>query len=258
MTDHLEHVKQEFTRQAESFASAAALTDEALTARFVEALGPRASGTILDVACGPGIVTAAIAPKAHAVVALDLTPEMLEKARQRCAKAGCDNVTFREGSATELPFAENTFAGVVTRLSMHHFTEPRRALAEMFRVLQPEGRLVLADVVSAEDANASALQNAIEVLRDPSHVRMLPVSELVSLIEGAGFTVEQQAGWEKPREFEEWMGVVNEPARSAPLRTMLQALAKAGQDAGMELSLAGDKLTFVHRWHMVTARKPSA
>jgi ubiquinone/menaquinone biosynthesis C-methylase UbiE len=251
-------VRQEFARQAATFASAAALTDEALTARFVDALGPSAGGTILDVACGPGIVTAAIAPKSGAVVALDLTPEMLEKARQRCAKAGCDNVTFGEGSATDLPFAENSFAGVVTRLSIHHFREPHRALAEMFRVLASDGRLVLADVVSAEDADASALQNAIEVLRDPSHVRMLPVSELVSLIEGAGFTIEQQASWDKPREFEEWMGIVNEPERAAPLRTILQALAKAGQDAGMGLSLADGKLLFVHRWHMVTARKSRA
>jgi hypothetical protein len=80
----------------------------------------------------------------------------------------------------------------------------------------------------------------------------------VSLIEGAGFTIEQQASWDKPREFEEWMGIVNEPERAAPLRTILRALAKAGQDAGMGLSLADGKLLFVHRWHMVTARKSRA
>src|SRR5215813_4373400 len=137
--DHLQRVKREFARQAETFAAAAAITDEELTRRFSEAIGRNGTGKILDVACGPGIVSAALAKTARAVVAFDVTPEMLAKARDRCAKAGLTNVTFREGSATDLPFDKNSFDGVVTRLAVHHFTEPRRAFAEMSRVLRPGG-----------------------------------------------------------------------------------------------------------------------
>src|SRR5262249_13209650 len=161
---------------------------------------------------------------AHAVVAFDLTPEMLAKARDRCAQAGLTNVTFQEGSATDLPFAPESFDGLVTRLAIHHLGDPRRAFAEMFRVLRPGGPLV-----SAEDADAAALQNAIEVLRDPSHVRMLPRSELVALIEGAGFHIGQESTWDKTREFEEWMGIVNDPERVAPLRIVVRALARVGE-----------------------------
>jgi ubiquinone/menaquinone biosynthesis C-methylase UbiE len=56
-----------------------------------------------SIACGPGILTAAIAKHASKVVAFDLTPEMLKKAAQGCADAELANVSFREGTATELP-----------------------------------------------------------------------------------------------------------------------------------------------------------
>ena len=131
-------------------------------------------------------------------------------------------------------------------------------LDQVFRVLAPGGTLVVADVVSSEDAQASALQNAIEVLRDPSHVRMLPISELVALVASAGFAIEAQETWDKARELEEWLGIVNEPDRAAPLRTVVRALAQAGNDAGMGLSLADGRVVFFHRWHLITARKPSA
>jgi ubiquinone/menaquinone biosynthesis C-methylase UbiE len=88
--DDAKRVKQEFTRQADRFASSTAVTDVQLTQRFVDAIGADAGGVILDVACGPGIVSAALAARAREVVGLDITPEMLNKARQRCADAGAN------------------------------------------------------------------------------------------------------------------------------------------------------------------------
>ena len=178
---------------------------------------------MLDVACGPGIVTAALAPMAREVVAFDLTPEMLIKARERCTKAGRTNVLFQEGSATALPFADASFDVAVTRLSLHHFEEPQKVLAEM--------------------------------LRDPSHVRMLPASELTALMTGRGLSLERREIWDKPRELEEWIGIVANPARVAPLRTVVHALAKAGLDAGMGLAMRESAVHFFHRWQLVTARK---
>jgi len=253
--DHLQRTAHEFTRQAKQFASSPAITAAELTARFVDAVDAGPATTILDVACGPGIVTAALAAKARAVVAFDLTPEMLLQARDRCAKAGLTNVTFEQGNATALPYPDNSFAGVVTRLSVHHFDAPRLVLAEMFRVLKPGQKFVLADVVSSEDAAESELHNAIEVLRDPSHVRMLPATELTSMITAAGFVIETQTTWDQQRKFEEWASIVDDPQRVAPLRTIVQRLARAGEHAGFGLSLVGGAVVFFHRWHLVTGRK---
>lgn len=255
MTDHLERTKQEFTRQAAQFAASAAINEARQTDCFVEGIGAAGEGVILDVACGPGIVTAALARRARAVTAFDLTPEMLAKARQLCAAAGLANVTFREGSATEMPFADASFDGVVTRLSVHHFDAPRRVLAEIARVLKPGGTLVLADVVSSENEEESRLHNAFEVLRDPSHVRMLPRSELAALVAGAGLSIAAEDGWEQRREFEEWAAIVADPARIAPLRAIMRALATAGQHAGTGLRRDGDAVVFAHRWHVIAARR---
>jgi SAM-dependent methyltransferase len=252
--DFLERTRQEFARQAAGFAASAATTDQAQVARLVEAIGETA-GRVLDVACGPGIVTSALAEGAQEVVALDLTPQMLEQARERCAKAGRTNVVFKEGSATALPFADATFDAVVTRLSFHHFAEPNVALKEMLRVLRRGGILTIADVVSSEEPDKSELQNAIEVLRDPSHVRMLPATELIALIAQSGVAIERLEAWDKAREFEEWLGIVANPERVAPLRTVVRALAMAGEDAGMGLRLEGGVVHFFHRWQLVAARK---
>jgi ubiquinone/menaquinone biosynthesis C-methylase UbiE len=255
--DHLSRVKREFSRQAQHFATSAAITDEQQTRLFVEALGMDDVGVVLDVACGPGIITVALAARAREVVAFDLTPEMLKKAQRRCARGGARNVTFREGSATDLPFADHTFDCAVTRLSVHHFEHPRRVLDEIWRVLRPGGTFVVADVVSSEVPEKSALQNAIEVIRDPSHTRMLSGSEFISLVKDAGFVIEAQKTWDKPRGFEEWAAIVDDPARAAPLRVVTEALARLGEDAGMGLALTGGKLSFFHRWYLAAARKPS-
>jgi ubiquinone/menaquinone biosynthesis C-methylase UbiE len=253
--DHLQRVQQEFTRQASRFASAAAVTHRDLVQRFVAAVPADAGARVLDVACGPGIITAALAPVVREVVALDVTPEMLAKARQRCAEAGLTNVSFREASATALPFPDASFDTVVTRLSIHHFEAPGGPVAEMARVLKPGGTLVVADVVSSEIAEESELHNAIEILRDPSHVRMLPASELGALIEGAGLTIEHQATWDESREFEEWVRIVDDPQRVAPVRTVVRRLAQLGQHAGTGLSLADGRIVFFHRWVLIVADK---
>jgi ubiquinone/menaquinone biosynthesis C-methylase UbiE len=256
MQDHQRRVRDEFTRQAETFSSAPAITDKALAQRIIEALGKDSSGDVLDVACGPGVVSAAVAAFAREVVAFDLTPRMLEKAALRCKAAGRDNVSFREGNAEQLPFADGAFDAVVTRLSVHHFDQPARVFSEAFRVLRPGGCFVVADVVSSEVAAEAELQNAIETLRDPSHTRMLPAVELGSLVEAAGFAIEARTNWAKPREFDEWMGIVNAPSRAHPLRVVVQTLAHAGLSAGMGLSVDADKIRFFHHWILIAARKP--
>ncbi|MGB7076028.1 MAG: methyltransferase domain-containing protein [Xanthobacteraceae bacterium] len=254
--DHIRRVAEEFGRQAHTFDVWAEKTDDQVADRFRTALAKAGHGSILDVACGPGVVTAAIAPGAVSVVAFDATEQMLEKARARCAKAALHNVQFRCGDAENLPFDEEQFDGLITRLAVHHFVDPQRALNEMFRVLRPHGIAVIVDVVSSENVDESNLQNAIERLRDPSHVRMLPASELDARVARSGFVELQHTTWDKHREFEEWMGIVNDPDRAEPIRTVVRALADAGRTAGMGLAVKNGQVAFFHRWRLLKATKP--
>ncbi|MGH9809529.1 MAG: methyltransferase type 11, partial [Terriglobia bacterium] len=74
--DHLKRITEEFTRQAETFATWAENVDADVGARFGGALDEAARGRLIDIACGPGVVTAALAPNAASVVAFDATDEM--------------------------------------------------------------------------------------------------------------------------------------------------------------------------------------
>ncbi|MCG8546445.1 MAG: class I SAM-dependent methyltransferase [Alphaproteobacteria bacterium] len=256
--DHLKRVQDEFTRQADTFDAHAVKADDQVAARFQDAIGVAGNGAILDVACGPGVVTAAMAGTAKEVTAFDATPAMLDKARKRCAEAGLQNVRFEQGNAESMPFANSAFDGVVTRLAIHHFADPGKVIGEIYRVLRPGGTAVIVDVIVSEDAAEAALQNAIEIIRDPSHIRMLPASELDGLIDGAGFEVLSESTWDKDREFEEWMGIANDPQRVGPLRVIARTLAEDGRTAGMGLSIRDDRIVFFHRWRLVAAQKPAA
>lgn len=254
--DHLKRVTEEFTRQAETFAASASINDKQVVQRIADATGAAGKGRVLDLACGPGIVTAKLAERAAEAVAFDATPEMLKRARERCEKAGLSNVAFEQGDAEALPFDDASFDGIATRLAIHHFLHPERVIGEMFRVLKPGGTMVIADVIVSEDKDEAALQNAIEIIRDPSHIRMLPESELLSSVKSAGFAIQSEDGWDKAREFEEWMGIVNDPQRVGPLRTVVRALAEEGRHAGMGLSIEDGKIVFFHRWRLISAQKP--
>ncbi len=253
--DFQSRIRKEFARQAETLSVAAAFTDADILDRIRVAIGPTKTMEILDVGCGPGILVAALAPQVREVVAFDLTPEMLDKARQRCQEAGLQNIRFEPGRAEVLPFPAESFDAVVTRATLHHFPDPQQVVREMVRVVRPNGKLVLADVVSSERTEEADLHNALEVLRDPTHVRMLSASEIQGMIEAAGLRVAATSTWEMPRDFEEWIRITNAPERATPLSTIMLALAKAGIDAGIDLAFNGRTVVFKHRWFLMTAEK---
>ncbi len=247
-------VASEFARQAEPMAASAAFRSEDVLGRILRAAGPAPLGRVLDLACGPGIVAEALAPFAGLLEGVDATPRMVELAAARLRAAGQRNAAFRVGAAERLPYPHSAFDLVVTRLSVHHFPDPSAVLTEVRRVLRPGGRLVAADVVSSEDRDEALLHNALERLRDPTHERMLPASELRRAILAGGFEVAAEDTWRQSRGFGEWAGIVADPARTGPLRVVLGALARAGVTAGICLREDGGDVRFEHTWLLLAAR----
>ncbi len=102
---------------------------------LLDAVGASEGMRLLDVACGPGIVSAAAAARGCVVVGLDFAPGMVAAARGRYPE-----IEFREGDAEDLPFEDARFGAVVCNFGLHHFPRPERALAGAYRVLAPGGR----------------------------------------------------------------------------------------------------------------------
>jgi len=253
--DHFSRIKEEFKKQAETLSVASVFTDSGVLEQIHAAIKPTTKMNLLDLGCGPGIVTAAMAPDVREVVAYDLTPEMLNQAMKRCREAGLKNVRFELGSAEHLPFEEGTFDCVVTRLTIHHFLDPRRVMEEAVRVTRQGGEVVVADMVSSENDEEATLHNALETLRDPTHLRMLSPTDMLGLIKTAGLRITSSSTWEIRREYDEWIRITNAPERVKPLYTVMVALAKAGIHAGINLQFNGRTVVFSHRWLLITGEK---
>jgi SAM-dependent methyltransferase len=179
VSSHRERIIDQFTRRAVPFSTAPGIKSEDALKLLVAASGAEADDLVLDVACGPGLVVAALAAVARQVVGLDLTPAMLDRARE--LTAGLTNVVFDQGEAAPLPYADASFDVVVSRFSFHHFQDPKSVLFEMRRVCKPGGRVVVCDLLAAEDPSKAAAFHAVEIMRDPSHVRALTLAELTGL-----------------------------------------------------------------------------
>jgi SAM-dependent methyltransferase len=188
MTDaaHQSLIRDQFTRQATPFSTAAPIADAGALAMIVAAAEAGPDDLVLDVACGGGIVVCAFAPVVKHATGIDMTRAMLDRARHLAAEKGIANVTWREGDVARLPYPDGAFTIVVTRFAVHHFPDPEAVLREMVRVCAPGGRVVVVDTYASPVPAKAAEFNRIELLRDPSHVRCLALTELKDLFRVVG------------------------------------------------------------------------
>ena len=179
--EHQRLILEQFTKQAVPFSQMQNHSPELLLA--ASGVGPE--DTVLDVACGPGLMACAFAKVARHVTGIDLTPAMIEQAKVMQQADGLTNLTWHVGDVQRLPFADASFSLVFTRYSFHHLLDPKTVLAEMVRVCSHGGRVVVVDVFTSGPEQAEAY-NRMEKLRDPSHVRALAIEELAGLLTHAG------------------------------------------------------------------------
>ena len=207
-SSHDSRILDQFTRQAAPFAGAATIRNEESLNRIVQWAGTGPEDTVLDVACGPGLLVCAFARVAKHATGVDMTPAMLDQARKLQQEKKLTNVSWQPGDVYALPFPQPQFSIVSSRFAFHHFQKPLDALKEMKRVCKPGGRVVVADMAPLPE-KASAL-NAAELLRDPSHTRALTVNELRDLFEQTGLANPQVNNYRVEGEMEELL------ARSFP------------------------------------------
>src|SRR5579883_142818 len=158
---------------------------DALTALVRAQRAPR----VLDLGCGGGHVTFAAAPHAREVVAYDLSADMLATVAGAARERGLANVTTQQGVVESLPFPDASFDMVLTRYSAHHWRDLDAALREAARVLKPGGVAGIADSISPGTPLLDTFYQAIELLRDRSHVRSYSAAEWQEALARAGLTV---------------------------------------------------------------------
>ncbi len=222
-------ILDQFTRQAEPFAQRHGYGKDPILDLMADCAAVRPEDTVLDVACGPGIISCYFAKLARHVTGLDFVPAMLDRAGRYQAEQHVDNITWQLGSSSDLPFAENTFDCVITRFSFHHFFEPLAALREMKRVAKPGGTVVICDVAPSREAQAAF--NHWEILRDPSHTCALTLSEFEALGASAGLVLRRKEHYRFERDLEDLLaGSFPKPGDADRIRALFDAEIRAGTD----------------------------
>ncbi len=212
---------------------------------------------MLDIATGPGYIAEAFAGAAREVVGVDLTDAMLAIARERTRERGVSNVSFRAADAQNLPFENEAFDVVVCRLALHHLQKPLEVLREMARVCRPGGTVLVEDIYASEFPERSAYQDRWEILRDPSHVRTLPISELLRLFSEAGLETDAvTTADDLTPEVERWLATTKASAeRAAEVRRLLEEDRRQDLSGTRPFQDATGQLFFHARTVILAGRK---
>ncbi|OLQ46043.1 methyltransferase [Bacillus licheniformis] len=165
----------------------------------------RAEHRVLDIGAGAGHTTLAFSPYVQECAGVDATKEMVEVASSFAQEKGAGNVRFQQGTAESLPFPDESFDIITCRYAAHHFSDVRKAVSEVARVLKKDGRFLLVDHYAPEDAALDEFVNHLNRLRDPSHVRENSLSEWRSMFSANQMDYHDIQKWNLPIQYESWI-----------------------------------------------------
>lgn len=247
-------VQNQFGAVAANYATSAVHAGGPDLAALLTALQLCGDEQVLDAGCGAGHTALAFAPLVGSVIGYDLTLAMLAQGRKLAQERGLTNVTFERGDVEQLPYPDAAFDLVVSRYSAHHWPHPATALREFARVLKPGGAFLLLDVVAPEAPASDTFLNAIELLRDPSHVRDHTPGQWLAICASASFAAEIVQTWPLRLEFESWVTRMNTPFLAiSQIRVLIDGAAREVRE---QLAIAEGEHSFSVPTALVRARKP--
>ena len=143
--------------------------------------------TVLDVACGTGELERLLLDKnpTQQITGIDISEKMLNVAREKCRTY--PNVEFHKASVHSLPFASHSFDVVVSANAFHYFDQPQVALAEIKRVLKPNGKIMILDW--NKDYLVCRICDWLLQIFDPAHQQCYTQAELHQLLVSADFKI---------------------------------------------------------------------
>ena len=179
----------------------------------------REGETVLDLGSGAGFdcfLAAGKVGKSGRVIGVDMTPEMIQKARENAKKGNYANVEFRLGEIENLPVSDNSIDVVISNCVINLVPDKRRAFMEAFRVLKPGGRLMISDLVLVQEL-PDFIKNSVEayvgclsgaIMRD-EYIEAIEASgfQEVKIIEETSFLIEFMANDPTAKAIMENLGV---------------------------------------------------
>ena len=184
MDSHNEDVISDFTQQASACHDISSHSNDYSLSLMIRCSEPTFYDTVLDVACGNGTVAFEYAKIVKHVTGIDITPAMIERARIIQKERDFDNLDWRIGDISALPFEDDCFSIVVTRGSFHHLIDFHKVMEEMYRVCKPGGKILITDVTM--DKNKKDEFNGVEKTRALSYTQALTLEDILEKMKDLG------------------------------------------------------------------------
>ncbi len=144
---------------------------------------------ILEIAPGPGYLAIELARLGnYRITGLDISKSFVDIAQKKARAAGVV-IDFRQGNAARMPFDEGVFDFVVCRAAFKNFSEPVRALMEMFRVLKPQGQALIVDL--RRDVSQKAINNCVDNMGLNSINSLLTKWTFKHMLIGRAYTIDE-------------------------------------------------------------------
>ncbi|NTU27552.1 methyltransferase domain-containing protein [Bacillus tequilensis] len=201
-----------FSKNAEMYRDEKVFAEGEDLGLMIKTADCRAEHRVLDIGAGAGHTALAFSPYVLECAGIDATKEMVEVASSFAQEKGAGNVRFQQGTAESLPYSDDSFDIITCRYAAHHFSDVRKAVSEVARVLKKNGRFLLVDHYAPEAPALDEFVNHLNRLRDPSHIRENTLSEWQSMFLANQLDYQDIQKWNLPIQYENWIERGGTPA----------------------------------------------
>ena len=245
----LENVQKSFSQQARNFETKTMYFSKQDYLDFiVKSIELKGTEEVLEAAAGTCVCGRTIAPHVAKVTCLDMTPAMMDVGRKAAKEKGLTNISFVPGFVEKMPFPDNTFDVVITRLSFHHFSEMEKPFSEMYRVLKKGGKLVIIDMEAASE-ELRDIEDRIEILRDFSHVRNRSKKEFEELFAKYHVEIIRRGSTLFPVGLTPWMNLTDTPEeKRKEIVSLMEEELAGGKKTGFAPYRENGEIRFPQRW----------
>lgn len=222
---HDAQVQSQFGARASAYVTSAVHAGGEDLAALTEMAAHAKPGHAIDLGCGGGHVSYAMAAHSGQVTSVDLSADMLAAVARTAAERGLGNIETVEASVEALPFEEGHFDFLGCRYTAHHWHDVNAGLREGRRVLKAGSPALFIDVIAPAHPLLDTHLQVVELLRDTSHVRDYSLQEWIAMLGNAGFGIQKVRTFRVRMEFETWTRRMATPTDLVQTIRRLQVLA---------------------------------
>jgi ubiquinone/menaquinone biosynthesis C-methylase UbiE len=250
---------QRFDKIATNFATSEVHAMSPTIQQLHKLLGEQIFDAVCDVACGTGHLALSFANRARRIVGIDPSSNMLEAFQMLASQKGVV-IEATKALSENLPYPDNSFDVVMSRLAPHHFSDIERAVSEIVRVAKPGGVVAVIDLEGDPNAEIDDFNHALEVLHDPTHFRSYTAARWRTFFERSGLAVESQETKlsERPSgvSVKRWCEIASSGAEAeAAIRDRLRS-ASPQYITALGIRRDGDEFFMPIRTTLILGRKP--